>query len=326
MKGMIALANRDGKEAARDAVFYDSESETGMRSQLTDSLLLLIDGGSIIAVVVGVAKAFEWFDGMISDAGRHALGNLLNNAPSGEQLDSWATVFPRLIDHIFGERAISWKFCLRSGAASLIFISIVFVFEGRLYGHLMYFRGWYAWLMIGLASNVAPDYCSLLVSRAVVRAMERRPTTKAIGALLIVDLILGALFGMAGAVLYIIVLGIWSGPLTLGYMGYTPERFFTLRWLFEWDVIVRRFTLGSDIWLRLLFFSSLFTSIWVWLYVLSIGIIKLLHKIRAVWIRLAPYLDIDKKPIVAIGRVAGLLAGAGYAAILGMVWIVRHWH
>lgn len=40
-------------------------------TQLTHSLIALIDGGSVVAVVVGVAKVFDWFDGMVSDTGRH---------------------------------------------------------------------------------------------------------------------------------------------------------------------------------------------------------------------------------------------------------------
>ena len=74
------------------------------------------------------------------------------------------------------------------------------------------------------------------------------------------------------------------------------------------------------------FYSAFFTSVWLWLYVASIVIIKLLRSIRAAWVKVVPYLDIEKKPVIAIGRVAGLLAGAGYAVILGFIWIGRHWH
>lgn len=78
--------------------------------------------------------------------------------------------------------------------------------------------------------------------------------------------------------------------------------------------------------LAIVLYSSLFTSVWVWLYVGTIFAIKLLHRVRSIWVKLTPYLDIEKKPLVAIGRVAGLLAGAGYAVILGFIWIGRHWH
>ena len=61
------------------------------------------------------------------------------------------------------------------------------------------------------------------------------------------------------------------------------------------------FTLNVGV-MRMFVLSSLFTSIWVWLYVGSIVTIRLLHNVRAIWVRMAPYLDIDKKPLVAMRR------------------------
>jgi hypothetical protein len=50
-------------------------------------------------------------------------------------------------------------------------------------------------------------------------------------------------------------------------------------------------------WLRLnlsgnglFFYSAFFTSIWVWLYLVSIGLIRVVHKVRFVWIKIEPYL------------------------------------
>jgi hypothetical protein len=72
-------------------------------------------------------------------------------------------------------------------------------------------------------------------------------------------------------------------------------------------------------------YGAFFTSIWVWLYVLSIFTIKLAHKVRPLWLKLLQYLDIEKKPMQAIGRIAGLMAGMGYALILALVWVSHHW-
>jgi hypothetical protein len=72
--------------------------------------------------------------------------------------------------------------------------------------------------------------------------------------------------------------------------------------------------------------ASFFTSIWVWLYVLASVAIKMLHKVRFIWIKIVPFVDIENKPMTAIGRVAGLLAGAAYAVALGGVWLYQHLH
>ena len=41
-------------------------------------------------------------------------------------------MFPKLIDRIFGERALSLKFVFRSAIASLVAVSLVFLFWWRL--------------------------------------------------------------------------------------------------------------------------------------------------------------------------------------------------
>jgi hypothetical protein len=72
-------------------------------------------------------------------------------------------------------------------------------------------------------------------------------------------------------------------------------------------------------------FSAFFTSIWLWLYLISTGLIRMLQRARTIWIRVLPFLDIEKKPLVAIGKVAGILAGGVFAAILWIDWLIRHW-
>jgi hypothetical protein len=38
---------------------------------------LLIEGGTVIGVVVGTAKAFDWFQGMVSDKARQGISSWL---------------------------------------------------------------------------------------------------------------------------------------------------------------------------------------------------------------------------------------------------------
>jgi hypothetical protein len=327
-------------------------------TQFTHSLIALIDGGSIVAVVVGVAKAFEWFDGMVSDAGRQALSNQLNNAPSEERIDSWAMVFPRLIDRIFGDRALSWRFFARSTVASAMAVLIISLIATRV-GYAKLPIGaraqmpWYAlyipvlrWsLLLAIMTNIIPDYCALLVSRTFVRLMAKRPKPGFIVLLMIMDTIVTCSIGLVSVSLAILVitdLALTVAGWNMHGHGFAHGIFGNLA-LVNWirlikNVLLLKWLLGSqgavftstldfiNNFLRILFFSGSFTSVWVWLYVVSILIIKLLHKLRGFWVKIMPFLDIEKRPMIAIGRVAGLLAGAGYAVILSFLWIGRHWH
>jgi hypothetical protein len=291
-------------------------------SQLNHSLIALIDGGSVVGVVVGVAKAFEWLDGMVNDAGREALSNQLRDAPSDERMDSWATVFPKLIDTVFGKRPLSWTFFVRSCIASVLAVSVVTLIRFRLAHETVptvpeFGIAAALFLLFVSLANFIPDYVSLLISRVIVKMMVLRNTTTNIFALLVLDTLLTAIVATFSVLVVLLAfemtdvivshrVPLWNTVLDYWQSG---------EWL--------RLTRGGE---GIFFYSAFFTSIWVWLYVLSIVVIKLLHHARAIWVKLTPYLDIEKKPLVAIGRVAGLLAGAGYAVILGFIWIGSHWH
>jgi hypothetical protein len=75
---------------------------------------------------------------------------------------------------------------------------------------------------------------------------------------------------------------------------------------------------------RIFLLASLFTSVWVWLYVLASVSIRILHRIKFVWVKIVPFLNVDKRPMIAIGRIAGLIAGFCYVAVLVGFWLYFH--
>jgi hypothetical protein len=304
-----------------------------------------VDGGSVVAVAVGVAKAFEWFDGLISDESRITLWVHLADVPTGERIDSWGKVFPRLIDKVFGVRALSFKFFLRSCVASVVGVFIVTGITLRLnsgisisYSDLP--GSLLALLIISLVSNAVPDYLSLLLSRMIVRLMEKRSKPSAIALLLILDTALTTALALASFAVAMICIGVQdalqNAPAGTSIFTVTRNVFATADYTWFTPISLLKSLLGLDendkflqdiidMILRIFFFSSFFTSVWVWLYVLSIFAIKIANKVRFIWAKLTPYLDIEKKPMQAIGRIAGIMSGAGYALILGIVWASHHW-
>src|SRR5271163_2104118 len=96
------------------------------------AVLPALDTVSVVGVATGTAKTFEWFEGMLSDQGRAALKSWLLNSAGADPTNSWGEVFPKLIDKVFGERALSWKFFARSCVASLVAVLIVALVAIRL--------------------------------------------------------------------------------------------------------------------------------------------------------------------------------------------------
>lgn len=62
------------------------------------------------------------------------------------------------------------------------------------------------------------------------------------------------------------------------------------------------------------FYSTFFTSVWVWLYVVSGFALRMTESIRTNVSRAKAVLDIDDKPLRSIGFVSNILITAGYIA------------
>jgi hypothetical protein len=283
-----------------------------------------IDCASVVAVAYGVAKAFDYFEGLISDRSRVALWYYLADVPTDERIDSWGSVFPKLIDSIFGKSASSWKFVFRSCVSSIVALAFALTLTKYQIASLVHNPWGYALILQSSANvlfNFWLDYESLLISRAIVRRMAYRPTAFRVFLLSVADTIATALLAgiavVSARIITVFYLNLYVAPHLYNFHP-TVSMWFILT---KTPVAPLPTIYGSPF-----FFSALFTSIWVWIYILSIALIKPLHRIRPLWIKLLPYLDIEKKPMQAIGRIAGIMAGAGYAVILGIVWLVHRGH
>jgi len=292
------------------------------------------DAASVVAVATGVAKMFDWFDGLISDESRVALWYYMADVPTDERIDSWGSVFPLLIDNIYGKRPWSLKFFFRSCISSIIATCVVAIIYFR-------FSSGYrptdsldfllkSLLLGAFLANVLPDFVSLLLTRFIVKVIEKIPHPVAICLALLADTLWTTLIS-AASVLLGLAFFFGISVLILFYSSahdassVFEQPFDLLGSLLRGNVDLNN-TLMFRHPLSIFFYSAFFTSLWLWLYVFSIFFIKIAHSVRPLWIRLLPYLDIEKKPMQAIGRIAGIMAGAGWAVILGIVWLVHRGH
>lgn len=46
---------------------------------------------------------------------------------------------------------------------------------------------------------------------------------------------------------------------------------------------------------------------------------RLEFSLQLIWVKIAPFLDLERKPMKAIGRVAGVIAWLGYLAVVACV-------
>ncbi len=304
---------------------------TKMSTLLSHLPHLLIQGATFFGIMVSVAKAFEWVDGGLSGESRTKLSLWLKSVPGVEQIDAWASIFPGLIDRVFGKKALSLKFFLRSCIASIAAVAITETLTIALLGkqpsttnfELIGFKtlAYYLWLAIPI--NCIPDYFSLLFSRFIVRRMARRPTPVRVFALLMLDSAVSLVIPVASIGMiapYLKIFGLLGAVEVYAHSVREEIHLFLTTSAMWVHALLQPYYWGPI--LRLYLFASMFTSVWVWLYVAGSATIRVLHSARSLWARFLPFLSIEDRPMQAIGRVAGVLAALVYVAILIGAWLL----
>ncbi|HUA93765.1 MAG TPA: hypothetical protein VL991_14425 [Terracidiphilus sp.] len=296
---------------------------------LLSPFLPILKGASFVAIVTGIAKGFEWVDGGLSLAGRQKLSRWLMNVPGEEELDTWAGVFPNLIDRVFGVRAVSWKFFWRSCVASIVAVAVVFTIFATHYGFFWLLQqtgvggpveSLVRYFITALLLNCVPDYFSVLISRFVVRTMARNPTALRISSLLILDIVATLVVASLSLFLWTILINILVDVLSGHPVKAVAAYFVAHPRVFAHLLYGSTFELVPT---RIFVIASLFTSVWVWLYVLASAAIRILHKARFLWFKVVPFLSVEDKPMMAIGRVAGLIGGCSYLTGLAGLWLYQ---
>lgn len=211
--------------------------------------------------------------------------------------------FLKLFDATFGARALSWKFILRSFATSalclVLMMLIWIVFLGRLGTSEIV-----AVLAIGAMLNLIPDYISLVESRLILRNMVGKIKHQVLS-LLILDLVLTTLiFALAFFLFQLISQSPSSGG--------SVQRFWDTYYEFLWNGIRLAERNGE---LGIFLYTTYFTSIWVWLYILS----AMTMRTRGMMKPLRKILPISSRPFRSLGLVS-FLPAVGIAILLGTVF------
>jgi hypothetical protein len=265
--------------------------------------------GAMYAACVAAEKAAR--PEALNDIGR-ALKD-----PSWERSVRPPTIIERIFHWTFGERHLSWRCFLTSCGATFIFFLVmallnaslfwnIFLMPDPLFGFHWHTQQIYHVILIGFVA----DYISLWKARIIVRYMSRQSGTRNATIMVALDIF--------GSVIISIIIATIINTAELQYYYYNIEG--------SWYYSLRTSMLRTfDAWLNLPSFlsgtatsgftdfqfllpSTLLTSIWSILILLSTTFLKLLtpiHRFTA-W-----FFNVEKHPVEAIGVVSGALVMIG---------------
>jgi uncharacterized protein len=216
--------------------------------------------------------------------------------------ESWPRSFAQIFDTVFGVRHISWRCFWRSSIASFtaviitVLLWIALMPDRALFllttevSHSETFGRFLGTVLAAGIINLIPDYISLLETRLVIRMMEKKASLPWGIGLLVLDIFL--------------TIAIFIGILMVCYLSITQQ-------------VPRSLPTAATIWTGLkqlaafeefrgappgiMFYSTFFTSVWLWLYAGSGLMARLVESsLRGfVWIR--RLLNVDKEPVLAAG-------------------------
>ena len=259
---------------------------------------------------------FERADKVAKDEARESASRFLRNLEVGKSLNEWPRQFCQVFDTVFGEKHISWRCFLRSAIASLISVILIFILfsifkENILTGAIVdnseptsserMFRVISFVFVGGALYNILPDYISLLETRFILHKLRNQQSVFQIIFFLSIDI-------AASIAIFLVPLIITVMTMNIAIEGLESfEETFTFQSILELSSGTI-FVKGEIGLLSIFFYSTFFTSIWIYLYVLASSTITFLSKLQKPWLWLRDnFLDIDSKPILAMGWIASMI-------------------
>ncbi|MEM9969381.1 MAG: hypothetical protein AAF755_15030 [Pseudomonadota bacterium] len=258
----------------------------------------------------------------------------------------WSDSFVDLFDATFGKRLLSWRFFLRSVAATTLFFALVigwYIGIGEItgssfeefherakddYGGTLSRWQTFQWLIIIFVGNVFADYVSLIETRIILRRITR---TGGFGKLvwLTFDAVATAVIYLFFAVALYTSEAFWQMNASQSIIQQLSPAFGIVSqvsgaWIFDLSgyAEISGYILGSkteygslypDLY-QISLITTYFTSIWIWLFllsgVLSRGIFLTLNSIRGI----GRLFDVRNLPMTSLGYVLAVITLVAHVA------------
>lgn len=267
---------------------------------------------------------FEKTEDTINAETKASISAWLKNVNVGQDVLSWPRQFSIVFDQIFGKTFFCSRFFFRSCIASTVASLISFcIWAGSHPDYLQYCLQ-YPFLSNAAAAafltvilNYVPDYVSLMESRWIIKQMTRTSLSRFLP-LLVLDAILSAGIWMLGLLMMFVLLWVQDldgsviSPTSAKMLGIMKNAvLFTARDANEMSVF------------GIYFYATFFTSVWVWLYAASGLTVKIILLVVSNVNRLLSFLDIDNKPLRAMGMIAMLMVTFIYLIVLALNFVAR---
>lgn len=284
---------------------------------------ILLLAGAWIALSGGITLLFERVGNTASQEGKKRaadwLKSLAKKSTSKTIVESpqW---FIEAFDSIFGEKHLTLRCFLISCVISIstvILITILYVtlFPTSFLNELEVESIKYgiAVVLIGaLFFNLFPDYFSLLETRWILHHVKHSNFKKLCG-FLILDAIITGLVFLCAILIVVIVASIASGdPIPINFGKLEP---FVLEIYELFSTMIRLETA-----LCIFFYSTYFTSIWLYLFIASSISIKFVYSMGSFGNWLMGFLDVDNKPFRTMGITITAYVTLSFAII--SIWTI----
>jgi hypothetical protein len=241
------------------------------------------------------------------------IGRILKD-PSWSRSVRPSAIIERMFNWTFGERHISIQCVYVSAAASLIFDCVFALIPQDSWKSIYWLQISYGigsrWLFNQfLRLSLWPDYIALAKTRLTVKMMGSCQSYIHALLLVLLDIVVSIMISFIGLGLYLLATGGWS------FSHWAIQNWFSMAEMISNRLLGLQGTAPNAFpFTQLAILSTLLTSIWTILILLSTTVIKLLapiHRFTA-W-----FFDVEKHPVRAIGIVAGALVMVG-----SLIWTV----
>ena len=242
----------------------------------------------VTATPIAKRMVADWFESM---AARSITETIV-------EIPRW---FIEAFDRIFGDRHLTLRCFLRSCVASImaVFVMTIMwaVFDPTSWQEYLSAEngksGIYVIFFLALTLNLVPDYISLLETRFILRRVAHAGIERLI-VLLILDIIItGAIFGCGVAITILITEVVTGESFYLVSLSLVPILFWIICNPFQ--------TYGPPLPLCIYFYSTYFTSVWLYLFMASSITAKLAYSLGRIGNWVMSLLDIERKPFQSMG-------------------------
>tara|TARA_R110002012_G_scaffold321170_1_gene547878 strand:+ start:358 stop:1971 length:1614 start_codon:yes stop_codon:yes gene_type:complete len=244
----------------------------------------LLDQYSALFLPVAVYMALVFLGAHMPEDSREAISDMMR----GRSQSSWTKVYLRWFDSIFDDRMLSFRRLWRSTVASLLSVGILWVVFDALNENsplrVPVTGSFWQVMALGAALNILPDYISLSQTRWLIKRFSSFKGFAFQVLMLGVDLVLSA---------------------TIIIAAITAWRLFSGQGLIFPLELVGGFTS-----LSIFFYSTFVTSLWAWLFALSLLIVRIGQSLWG-----ARLLDMASKPVASLALVSSALS-FGVLAVL----------